>query len=160
MADREIRKEIIVDAPRHAVWEAWTTEQGVKTFFAPDARVELREGGAYEMYFMPDAPPGSRGGDGCQVLGFEAPERLRITWNFPPSIPAIRNEYIVVEVRFEEVDAAHTRVRLVHSGWRDGEDWDRGFEYFQRAWDIVLDRLEERFRSGPVDLTSPPSAKP
>lgn len=30
---------------------------------------------------------------------------------------------------------------LMH-GWQDGEAWDRGWEYFDRAWDLVLERLK------------------
>jgi hypothetical protein len=30
-------------------------------------------------------------------------------------------------------------------GWRDGEDWDAGYAYFDAAWDHVLQRLEDSF---------------
>jgi hypothetical protein len=30
------------------VWEAWTAEEGGKSCFAPDCRIELRSGGLYQ----------------------------------------------------------------------------------------------------------------
>ena len=63
--------EILVDAYKNDVWKAWTTEDGTKTFFAPDCKIDLRPGGAYEMYFNPDAPEGDRGGEGCRILALE-----------------------------------------------------------------------------------------
>lgn len=63
-SERTICGEVTVDAPVSDVWEAWTTREGVASFFAPDCRIELEVGGAYEMYFIPDAEPGQRGGEG------------------------------------------------------------------------------------------------
>jgi hypothetical protein len=62
-----IRKAVVVPAAVEDVWEAWTTEQGVKTFFAPGASVELAIGGNYEMYFAPQQPKGLQGSEGCKI---------------------------------------------------------------------------------------------
>ncbi len=51
-------KTVTVKAPVDAVCDAWTTTEGVKTFFAPDARVEPRPGGPFEIFFNPYAKPG------------------------------------------------------------------------------------------------------
>jgi len=59
-SDRILSKEIIIPGTLDDVWRAWTTTEGVKSFFAPDARVELRLGGPYEIYFVADSPPGDR----------------------------------------------------------------------------------------------------
>src|SRR5262245_20937006 len=42
--ERSIHAEIMIEADIEKVWRAWTTEAGIKTFFAPDARVDLRVG--------------------------------------------------------------------------------------------------------------------
>ena len=69
--DRIIEFEVSIPAEMDAVWEAWTTEEGVKSFFAPECRIELHPGGAYEMYFDLDAESGLRGGEGCRILAIE-----------------------------------------------------------------------------------------
>ena len=73
--DRSIVKEACIAAPPSEVWKAWTTAEGIRTFMAQDARIELRPGGPYEIYFNPNAEEGARGSEGCQVLSY-IPERM------------------------------------------------------------------------------------
>jgi uncharacterized protein YndB with AHSA1/START domain len=43
--DRILRAEMDIPAPVEQVWRAWTTEEGIRSFFAPAARVDLRVDG-------------------------------------------------------------------------------------------------------------------
>lgn len=156
-----IERKSLVYAPIAEVFAAWTTEAGVRTFFAPDAHITLEPGGPYEMIFMPDAPAGSRGAEGCTVIEFTPPSHFAFTWGFPPSIPALRGQYLTrVDIWLESVDADITELRMVHSGWQTGHQWFRGLAYFEQAWDLVLRRLNHRFRFGPVDWENPPLPLP
>lgn len=144
--------EEIIPAPLEDVWQAWTTEEGARTFFAPACRIDLRPGGAYEMYFDLEAAEGLRGGEGCEVLAFEELAILSFSWNAPPELPRIREHHTHVTVYFEALAGNRTRVTLLHDGWGSGKDWQRDREYFQRAWgQVVLPRLKNRFIIGPVN---------
>ncbi len=155
--DRVLRGEVVVAASAADVWKAWTTIEGAKTFFAPEARIEPRVDGAYELYFKPDAPPGLRGSEGMRILSFEPEKRLSYTWNAPPDIPEIRGQRTQVTVDIEPLAPDRTRVRITHQGWGEGDAWDRAYAYFDRAWGkIVLPRLVARFASGPIDWAHPP----
>lgn len=46
-------------------------------------------------------------------------------------------------IQLKKIDIGQTKVILDHLGWLDGEKWDEAYTYFDRAWDIVLDSLEE-----------------
>ncbi len=142
--ERAIRMEVVVAAPVEKAWEAWTTREGIVSFFGADAKVELAVGGAFEVYFNMEAPEGSRGSEGCRVLSYVPREMLSFSWNAPLSMPNVRKERTQVVLLFERVGAARTRVRLVHHGWGVGEEWDRAFAYFTRAWGQVLESLEKR----------------
>lgn len=156
-SERVITAEVVVAAPATEVWQAWSSEAGVRTFFAPAAKVELQPGGAYEMYFAPDAEPGQRGGEGNQVLAVQENRMLSFTWNAPPSLPSVREQRTFVVVRFHELGPAQTRVVLRHYGWGDGGEWDKAFAYFSRAWNsFVMPMLKYRFDKGPVDWNNPP----
>lgn len=146
-SDRVLSKEVIVATPRHDVWRAWTTRDGVCSFFAPEANVELRVGGPYEILFNPDAEPGSRGGEGCRVLSYLPDEMFSFEWNFPPSIPSLRSAGTKTHVvlLFDELPDNQTRVRFAQLGWGEGADWDAGYAYFDKAWSWVLGRLRDRF---------------
>lgn len=148
--------EVLVEASPAQVYQAFTTLEGVKTFFAPGGKIELRAGGPYEIYFMPDAPAGSRGADICTVISFEANKKLSFTWNFPPSIPALRSAGALTQVTVElSAEGKRTRVKLRHDGWQEGADWEKGRAYFSHAWPVVLARLKHRFAIGALDWKHP-----
>lgn len=152
--DRLLRAEIEVAAPLDSVWAAWSTETGVRSFFAPGARIEPKVDGAYEIWFMPDAPAGQRGGDDLRVLAFEPNRRLAFTWNAPPSLPHTRGQRTMVVIDLKPTGDRKTRVRLTHLGWGEGREWDATFDYFAKAWNVqVLPFLADRFEHGPVDWT-------
>lgn len=151
-AERVIRAEVIVPASADDVWQAWSTAEGVRSFFAPDCRVELEIGGAYEMYFDPSAPYGERGGEGVRILAIEPRKMLSFTWNAPPHLPEVRPQHTAVVVRLLALADGRTRVTLIHSGWGSSEQWDQAYRYFAVAWQkVVLPRLKERFERGPID---------
>ena len=146
-----IKKEATVKAPLRAVWKAWTTDEGARTFFAPDSNVELKIGGLYEIFFLPDAAEGDKGSDGMRVLSFLPEKMLSFEWNNPPSLPEVRGEKTWVVVYLEPIGEDSTEVSITHLGWREGEQWQKAYEYFLRAWDVVLGRLKKRFDEGPID---------
>lgn len=154
MSERVIQLEEIIEAPAAEVWTAWTTVAGLRTFLAPDAVIDVRPGGTWEIRFLPEAPEGSRGSEGCRVLAVSKGRDLTFEWNFVPGSP-IRHEKTRVTVEIHPFGASQCHVVLLQEGWREGPDWDAGFEYFSRAWSLVLARLERSFREGPIDWVAP-----
>ena len=154
---KQITFEISIPGPLSDVWKAWTTEEGAKTFFARDCNIDLRPGGAYEMLFNKDAPPGEQGGEGMILLAIQPEKMLSFTWNSPPYLPEVRGEMTHVTLRFSEISPVETRISLVHDGWGEGNEWDKAFDYFITAWgDVVFPRLKYRFEEGPIDWENPP----
>lgn len=149
--ERALNKEIVVAASQEAVWQAWTTREGITSFFAPDAVIEPRVGGAFHIHIDPGAAPGNKGADDTRFLALQPPRMLSFDWNAPPSLPQARAQRTFVVVRLTAIDANNTRVTLHHTGWGDGGEWDRAYSYFDRAWPNVLGSLKKRFDSGPVD---------
>jgi uncharacterized protein YndB with AHSA1/START domain len=155
--DRMLRAEVIVPAPVADVWNAWTTAEGIRTFFAPDARVELAVDGTYDIWFNPAGAPGERGAEGMRILDVEPGKRFAFTWNAPPSLGALRGRRTVVVLDFAPDGEARTRLRFTHLGWGEGADWDRAYAYFADAWGaFVLPSLVRRFEVGPIDWKAIP----
>ena len=142
MADLTL--DAIVPAPAAAVWAAWTDAAVVAAWLSPACHVEPHVGGAFEMYFMADAPPGQRGSEGCVFLALEAPRRLAFSWNFPPHLASIRDARTRVDVTLSPVPMG-TAVALRQSGWQSTGEWPAGRAYFEGAWRRVLDALVGHF---------------
>jgi len=151
--ERRVVKEVVVKAPPEAVWKAWSTSEGVATFFAPEARVEARPDGPFEVYMNPYAQPGMKGADQMRVLAVQENRMITFSWNAPPHLPEARAQRTFVTVRLQPEGASETRVRLTHVGWGEGGEWDKAHAYFDRAWGAVLANLQKRFAEGPIDWT-------
>ena len=152
-AERAIDKTVDVNASVDDVWDAWTTRAGIVSFFAPDAKIEPRVGGAFEVYIDPEAPPGSRGADDMRFMALQPKRMLSFTWNAPPHLPEARAQRTLVILRLQPVGDKQTRVTLHHVGWGDGGEWDQAYAYFDKAWGGVLANLRKRFDQGPQDWT-------
>ncbi|MSU49671.1 MAG: SRPBCC domain-containing protein [Opitutus sp.] len=154
--ERAIVKSVRIEAPVAEVWTAWTTPAGLNSFLGIDSAIELRPGGKYEFYFGPPAAAPNRGGEGCTVLSYLPQRMLSFTWNAPPSFPAIRalgaTTFVVLE--FTSVGERATELRLTHLGWREGDDWDGVYAYFNQAWSMVLGALQK------AKAPKPNAAKP
>jgi uncharacterized protein YndB with AHSA1/START domain len=148
-AERALDKTVVVNATLDQVWEAWTTREGITSFFAPDARIDARVGGAFQIHMDPLAEPGMKGADDMRYLALQAKKMISFDWNAPPSLPEARQQRTFVIVRFEPVTDKSTRVTLHHVGWGDGGEWDKSYAYFDRAWGFVLGNLKQRFETGP-----------
>lgn len=158
-----IKAETIVNAPVAEVWKKWTTSEGITSFLETPSKIELRHGGAFEIYFAPDAPEGQRGSEGCTVLSWLPERMLSITWNAPPKYPGVRHgdRHTFVVVWLDAIDPVTTRVRLTHDGWPSddeagalAEEWKGTRDYFVKAWPNVLQALASVF-STPENTPDP-----
>lgn len=144
---RIIVASVEVEATPAEIWEMWTTEDGL-SFFAPAARIDLRPGGDYEVYFLPDAPAGQRGSEGTTVLGFQENRMLTITWAMPPYMPEVRPHLTPLTIEIVPVSDTMTSVTLTHTGWGEGGEWDEAYAYFQQNWPLVLTAMSEALTDG------------
>ncbi|MCF7806943.1 MAG: SRPBCC domain-containing protein [Candidatus Marinimicrobia bacterium] len=140
-----LHKNRVIEAGKADVWKKWTTHAGLKTFIGSDNKIDLTPGGPFEIYFLMDAPVGEKGGEGNKVLSFLPNDMLSFSWNAPPSIPEIRNQkhrtWVVIQLI--KMNETTTKVTLDHLGWKDGDKWDETYDYFDKAWDFVLNSLKK-----------------
>ena len=143
--ERVLRKEIVVCAPLDDVWHAWTTPAGAK-FASSESNIRLEIGGPFEWFLAGEADEeGVRGSEGSRVLAFLPAEMLAFDWTFPQDIPNLRLGRAKTQgvIFFDDLGEHGVRVRLAQHGWQEGQDWDAGWDYFDRAWDAVLDLLKQ-----------------
>ncbi|MBL1214309.1 MAG: SRPBCC domain-containing protein [Ignavibacteriae bacterium] len=159
MRDKRLEFSFIINASAEEVYKAWTTEEGIKSFFAPGTgSIEIKLFGDYQIYFFPENPADQKGAEDEKVLSFEENSMLSFTWGMPPTFPDLRaNQKTVVLIKFERADKNQTKFSFSQSGWGSSDSWQRARSYFLIAWgNIVLPRLRYRFDVGPVDWNDMP----
>ena len=144
-----IQIEITVNAPRDTIWRAWTESDQIATWFSPDASVEARPGGKFELYFGPSNHD-HECTKGCVFTLVEQLKNLGFTWKGPDQFADLMNEPIPstsVLVSFFQEDG-FTRVVVEHSGWGQGKEWEEARVWHEKAWLDVLGRLKSALESG------------
>jgi uncharacterized protein YndB with AHSA1/START domain len=158
--DHTILLECTIHAPPSEVFRLWTSVDGVKKFFAPDARIDAVPGGRYEIIFFPSKDPegDSHGTRGAHILQIVPDKLLAFEWitfagdnllgeHAPPYAPSSQRDITPlptwVELSFEPIEGQPnlTHLKFAHYGFREGELWAQSHRWFTRAWKGVLDRL-------------------
>jgi uncharacterized protein YndB with AHSA1/START domain len=156
--ERQIRVSVTVSGTPERLWPLWTTNEGVRSFFAPGSNIDLRVDGAYEIFFDPAAPSGGKGAEGMRLLAVEPNRRLAFTWNAPETMAYVRQQRTIVSVDFLPVGRDSTRVVLRQIGWGTGPEWDQAFAYFDNAWNgFVMPMFKYRVEHGPVTWSAVPT---
>lgn len=157
---KTIQSEGIIAAERDLVWLAWTENDRITKWFAPAATIDAQEGGAFELFFVPSNRE-IMNTKGCTFLQVEPKKRLSFTWKGPDDFADLMNRedsLTQVTVTFEERDD-QTSVVVQHSGWGEGEDWDKAYAWHQMAWKQVLGSLQAAFETGEGELCCSPQTE-
>lgn len=139
-------------------WNLWTTNNGIKKFFAPDCNVNLTIGGSYEIFFFPLKPYGQKGTDSSIVLSYIPRKMLSVEWGVPRWFEArklateqFKRTYLVLI--FSEGSKPHNSViDFYHLGFGKGSDWQKVLEYFDSpdGWQSIFKRLETYADTGKI----------
>ena len=139
MPDREARINHVFDAPREAVFEAWTDPDQVALWWAPEELhipresvvVEPRVGGRFHLVMV-------------ESSGTEWPMRAEILQISPPELIVMRSEPIpeagiceTVTRVVLEVEGSRTRMTITQ-----GPYTDEVYENASAGWRSVLVKLE------------------
>jgi uncharacterized protein YndB with AHSA1/START domain len=145
-ADKVLVLEVTVPAPIALVWRAFCTSEGLSTWLTPGAVVDLREGGEWTAHF----PGGSTGGG--TILSFVPEKELVLSALAPDKFPTVRATRTKARFQFEALGDS-TIVRLTQTGWKEGDEWLKAYEYLTVGNAQLLATLHHRFVSGPIDWT-------
>jgi len=136
--------EVSIPATPPAVWQAFATSDGLSTWLTPGAIVDLRKGGEWTAHF-----PGGKTGGGT-ILSFVPEQEMTLSAMAPEQFPAVRAERTTARFQFI-ANGKNTTVRLVQTGWKNGEEWDQAYNYLAQGNAQMLETLRRRFVSGPID---------
>lgn len=146
--DRSVVLNYVVDAPPEKVFKLWSTVEGTRKFFGADAVIELKPGGAYEIYFFPRTNPKSdiNSTKGAILMWMEKGKKLAFEWTMPPFAGELNVKPLPtwVEVSFRPLknNRDKTSIRVAHHGFKRGGKWDKCYEFFVRSWARILYSLD------------------
>jgi uncharacterized protein YndB with AHSA1/START domain len=128
---RIIRAEIRTKATPQQAYEAWADPEKIADWFPDRAEGKAEPGATITWIFdkfnyrIP-----------YEVLIAQPAEKFAIRWNPPPGMSAG-----ILEVTISK-EGGETVIRLVNSGFREGEEWNEEFEGTDSGWRMALALLK------------------
>ncbi|QSQ26013.1 SRPBCC domain-containing protein [Pyxidicoccus parkwayensis] len=130
---RSVVKQVRIKASHDAVWRAITEADQIVRWFALDAKVKPGVGGYVWLSW-----PGMAGEERIDV--WEPGKHFQTRG---PDRPRIATDWYV------EGEGGETTLRLVHSGFGEGADWDAEYDAFDRGWTVFLQNLKHMLERHP-----------
>ena len=122
-----IEQTLKIDAELDRVWKAITTAEDLMRWFPMKADVTPGEGGKIWMSWG----EGMEGTEKIEI--WEPPRHLRTSWSSPHG-PLTVDYYL-------ESEGGQTKLRLVHSGFGRGSEWDEEYDGIRKGWAFELRSL-------------------
>ncbi|MGE0590493.1 MAG: SRPBCC domain-containing protein [Cyclobacteriaceae bacterium] len=149
--DRIITQSVMLDCSQEIAFSYFSDNHLLQQWLAPKADIEMKPGGKYELFWSPeDKDKTNNSTFGCKVLAVDAPNYFNMEWrgnkdhkSFMNNVRPLTN----VTVVFTPINASQTKVSLLHTGWREGKDWDGAFAFFEKAWANAFKELESKFKN-------------
>jgi uncharacterized protein YndB with AHSA1/START domain len=142
--------EVTVPASIDRVWAAFTTQDGMMSWLAPQTRAELKPGGDWRASFPGYAEAGGN------ILAFQPNTLLVLSAMAPEKFPTVRSERTLAVFAFTPHGDSETIVHLSQTGWKSGAEWDAAYDYLTNGNTQLLEALYQRFATGnkPVKWSS------
>jgi uncharacterized protein YndB with AHSA1/START domain len=145
--------EGIVNAPVAEVWKAWTTSDGLASWLAPHADIDLRIGGLLRTNYSADGSLGDAGTIENEVMAFDPERMLAIRVSKAPSnFPfkdSIKGMWTVLY--FTAESDGTTRLKIVGLGFTAEAESQKMKQFFERGNAFTVDQLRKRFETKPRD---------
>jgi uncharacterized protein YndB with AHSA1/START domain len=135
---RDIELTVELDAPPEDVFRAVTDGTELAKWLAPEARFTPPEGDKKGRIWI-------SWGVGMafehEIEVFDAPKRIR----HPSGKNAETKAPLYADWSIEAHEGGKATLRLVHSGFSAGADWDNEYESTKRGWTLMLQNLRHYF---------------
>ncbi len=146
--EKMLRFELILDTLLKAVWDAFTTEEGIVGWEAAKAKLDLKVGGTLLTHYDKNANPGDKGTIVTNIPTYIPMElfifKVNLNENFPEKC---RNEDKNLQevVQFTSISKNKTRITSTMIGWGTGEEWDKVYNFFEKGNKWTYEKLVKMF---------------
>lgn len=141
--DKIIYHSIRLNCDCKTAFEMFTANKHLEKWLTQMADVEPKVGGRYELFWNPE----NKMDDstiGCRILAISPGKLLCFEWKGPKHFKHFMNNVrpLTNVVAFFTSFQSGSEVHLLHTGWRDTNEWEQARQLFDRTWKAVLSELQ------------------
>ena len=145
--NKVIHKKLRLECRPQRAFEYFTVNRHITRWLAPRADVVPEVGGKYHLFWKMDKDV-TESSEGCRITAIEHGKFLSFEWKSFEQFAEFMDDadpktHCVVLFIPSPVDDTATDVHLIHSGWRENEQWEEARLWYDEAWNRSFATLQE-----------------
>lgn len=146
--EKVLQLSIVVPININETWKLFTTDEGLKKWIAPVAKIDMKIGGSIKTNYDPDKTVDDTTSIKLDIVNYIEYEMLtlkvNLNNNFPPE--AKREDKNLQEIlQFVKVDDNKTKIISSMVGWGQGSHWDKTYSFFEKGNDWTYKEILKLF---------------
>lgn len=143
MNSRDITFDLNLNTSVEDAWNLWTDSRKLEQWFTTEANVDLKIGGAFELFWDP-TNHNDNSTLGCKITALVPYRMLAFQWRGPVPYADLMNVEPFptwASISFEAVGIDQTILHFRHGGWGEGDRWNSAREWQKNAWTGAFSEL-------------------
>jgi uncharacterized protein YndB with AHSA1/START domain len=152
--ERVLRHEVEVDIPVANAWDLFASQEGGKTWMAPQFTLELKTGGKWWANYSATAAPDGPGWIKNTVLSYVPQKLITVKLNLLPGVfpkGPVEEGTLFCVIEFKDLGNGKTLVTDTLVGFGQGKEWDWVYNFFKNGNRYVFGQYVRRIKEGPID---------
>ena len=146
--EKVLQLSIVVPININETWKLFTTDEGLKKWIAPVAKIDMKIGGSIKTNYDPNKTVDDTSSIKLDIINYIEYEMLtlkvNLNNNFPPE--AKREDKNLQEIlQFVKVDDNKTKIISSMVGWGQGSHWDKTYSFFEKGNDWTYKAILKLF---------------
>ena len=134
--DKVLQLSIIVPATVKEVWKLFTTDEGLKKWIAPVAKIDMKIGGSIRTNYDSNKTVDDSSSIKLDIINYIQYEMLTLKVNLNNSFPAEakkEDKNLQEILQFVKVGEHETKIISTMVGWGQGSHWDKAYSFFEKG---------------------------
>jgi uncharacterized protein YndB with AHSA1/START domain len=148
--DKIINLSVWLSCPVAQAFEMFTKNAHLQSWLTELADVEPAVGGKYELFWNPSDKENDST-IGCKVLAIQPEKYLAFEWKGPSQFKHFMNiarplTHVVIyflPMTRDKAGQTFTEVHMIHTGWRESDEWEEARAWFESSWANAFEKLSE-----------------
>lgn len=146
--EKVLQLSITVPININDTWNLFTTDEGLKKWIAPVAKIDMKIGGSIKTNYDPNKSLDDSTSIKLDIINYIEYEMLTLKVNLNNSFPpeAKREDKNLQEIlQFVKVDDNKTKIISSMVGWGQGTHWDKTYSFFEKGNEWTYKELLKLF---------------
>jgi hypothetical protein len=147
--EKVLRLESVLPVDINTAWKLFTTDEGLKTWIAPQAHIELAIGGSIVTNYDKNKPLSDPSSIKLPIINYIDGEMLTLKVNLNDNFDQearAGDKNLQEVILLKAIGPQQTQVVSLMMGWGKGPAWDKTYNFFARGNEWTYNELLKNYK--------------